>query len=60
MIQSLIANLERIANGIDPSSFNKLGSSLSNLLNQADNKINQFDINQLNTLIAQLDKSAEQ
>ena len=35
-------------------------SSLSNLLNQADNKINQFDINQLNTLIAQLDKSAEQ
>lgn len=60
VIQSLIANLERIANGIDPSSFNKLGSSLSNLLNQADNKINQFDINQLNTLIAQLDKSAEQ
>ena len=60
VIQSLIANLERIANGIDPSSFNKLGSSLSSLLNQADNKINQFDINQLNTLIAQLDKSAEQ
>ena len=60
VIQSLIANLERIANGIDPSSFSKLGSSLSSLLNQADNKINQFDINQLNTLIAQLDKSAEQ
>lgn len=59
VFQSLVSNLERIANGIDPSSFNKLGNSLSSLLNQADIKISKFDIDQLNQLIKELDKSAE-
>lgn len=58
VFQSLIANLERIAEGINPQSFNSIGSSLSNLLGQADNKISELDIQQLNELIKQLERSA--
>lgn len=58
VFQSLVANLERIADGINPESFNTIGSSLSNLLGQADTKISELDIQQLNDLIKQLEQSA--
>lgn len=58
-LESLIRNLDRIFSGLDANALSRLGSSLGNLFNTADTKINEFDIEQLNVLITQLDKTAK-
>ncbi|MCD8338633.1 MAG: MlaD family protein [Burkholderiales bacterium] len=51
---SLLKNLDRLSGSVNPNLINNIGSTLSNLLKTADNKLTQFDVQQVNGLIDQI------
>lgn len=53
-LKSLIHNIDRVAQGLDPELFNQLGNSLDGLFTTADGKLKQLDVDQLNKLIDQI------
>lgn len=58
-INSLIVNLNRIAESINATTVQDIGTNLNTLLTNTDTKISEIDIQSLNELIGQLDVAAK-
>lgn len=58
-INSLIVNLNRIAESINAATVQDIGTNLNALLTNTDTKISEIDIQSLNELIGQLDAAAK-
>ena len=58
-INSLIVNLNRIAESINATTVQDIGNNLNTLLTNTDTKISEIDIQSLNELIGQLDVAAK-
>ena len=59
VVNSLISNLNRIAESINTETVQNIGNNLNTLLANTDTKISEFDIQSLNDLIGRLDKAAQ-
>lgn len=59
VINSLISNLNRIAESIDTNTVQDIGTNLNTLLSRTDSKISEFDIQSLNELIGRLDTATK-
>ena len=56
--KELIANLDRIADGLNAHTLNLILTNFDKLLKTASNKISDLDVKTLKSLIAQLDSTA--
>lgn len=56
-VNLLIANLDRIASGLNANSLNQLLSNFDKLLKTTSNKVSDFDMKSLKALISQLDST---
>ncbi len=54
---SLLRNLDKISAALSPNLINNVGNSLSGLFKTADNKLNEFDVKELNDLIGQIQEA---
>ncbi len=59
LIQSLLKNVDRIAESVNPQLLNNVGGNLDTLLKTANSKLSEFDIELLNKLIEEIDAATQ-